>query len=140
MSTNGRNELTVITKAKNLCSYVLTVTDKSPKKFRFTLVAKLQNNALDALESLFLANEIFVGDKDKRRIEYHPDTGKVIRRLRTSNKRRFKRRLKKFQQQYSQGEIIADKIKQSLASYNGHLKHGHIWKLKKKVYGKLNLT
>ena len=73
MSTNGRNELTVITKAKNLCSYVLTVTDKSPKKFRFTLVAKLQNNALDALESLFLANEIFVGDKDKRRIEMRQD-------------------------------------------------------------------
>ena len=73
MSTNGRNELTVITKAKNLCSYVLTVTDKSPKKFRFILVAKLQNNALDALESLFLANEIFVGDKDKRRIEMRQD-------------------------------------------------------------------
>ena len=73
MGTKDRNELTVITKAKNLCSYVLTVTDKSPKKFRFTLVAKLQNNALDALESLFLANEVFVGDKDKKRIEMRQD-------------------------------------------------------------------
>jgi len=66
---------------------------------------------------------------------YHKDTGKVIRRLRTSNKRRFKQRLKKFQKLYSQGDITADKIKMSLASYNGHLKHGHTWKLKKKVYG-----
>ena len=73
MSIKDRNELTVITKAKNLCSYVLTVTDKSPKKFRFTLVAKLQNNALDVLESLFLANEVFVGDKDKKRIEMRQD-------------------------------------------------------------------
>ena len=71
---------------------------------------------------------------------YLTDTGKVIRRLRTSNKRRFKRRLKKFQKQYGRGEITADKIKQSLASYNGHLKHGHTWKLKKKVYGKFVLT
>ena len=37
------NELAVITKAKDLCDYVLTVTDRSPKKFRFTLVIRLQN-------------------------------------------------------------------------------------------------
>ena len=71
---------------------------------------------------------------------YLTDTGKVIRRLRTSNKRRFKRRLKKFQKLYSQGDITADRIKMSLASYNGHLKHGHTWKLKQKVYGKFVLT
>lgn len=29
-------ELAVITKAKDLCNYIITVTDKSPKKFRFT--------------------------------------------------------------------------------------------------------
>ena len=68
------------------------------------------------------------------------DTGKVIRRLRTSNKRRFKQRLKKFQKLYSQGDITTDKIKMSRASYNGHLRHGHTWKLKKKAYGKFVLT
>ena len=71
---------------------------------------------------------------------YLTDTGKVIRRLRTSNKRRFKQRLKKFQKLYSQGDITTDKIKMSLASYNGHLRHGHTWKLKKKAYGKFVLT
>ncbi len=88
-------------------------------------------------------NELLVITKGVDYVGWHfylTDTGKVIRRLRTSNKRRFKRRLKKFQKQYSQGEIIADKIKQSLANYYGHLKHGHTWKLKKKVYGKLVLT
>ena len=73
MNTKDRNELTVITKTKNLCSYVLTVTDRSPKKFRFTLIAKLQNNALDALESLFLANELYVADQDISRIEKRQD-------------------------------------------------------------------
>lgn len=206
-----QSELAVITKAKDLCSYVMTVTDKSPKRFRFTLVAKLQNYALDIIENLYRANEVFVkaGDREKaqQRIDfqhqaltelkllgymddlillhedkehlkaclaeirafaqdrlklefnektqifpvsegvdylgwrfYLTDTGKVIRRLRTSNKRRFKRRLKAFQEKYRSGEMDHDAIKRSLASYNGHLKHGHTWKLKTKVYGNFVLT
>lgn len=62
-----QSELTVVTKAKDLCSYIMTVTDKSPKRFRFTLVAKLQGYALNTIESLYRANEIFVrqGDMEK---------------------------------------------------------------------------
>ena len=71
---------------------------------------------------------------------YLTDTGKVIRRLRTSNKRRFKRGLKAFQEKYRSGEMDYDAIKRSLASYNGHLKHGHTWKLKTKIYGGFVLT
>ena len=71
---------------------------------------------------------------------YLTDTGKVIRRLRTSNKRRFKRRLKAFQEKYRSGEMDFDVIKRSLASYDGHLQHGHTWKLKTKVYGNFVLT
>lgn len=54
-----QSELTVITKAKELCSYVLTVTEKSPKRFRFTLVAKLQGYALEGVECLYRANEVY---------------------------------------------------------------------------------
>lgn len=71
---------------------------------------------------------------------YLTDTGKVIRRLRTSNKRRFKRRLKAFQEKYRNGEMELADISRSLASYNGHLSHGHTWKLKENVYGKFVLT
>lgn len=71
---------------------------------------------------------------------YLTDTGKVIRRLRTSNKRRFKRRLKAFQEKYRSGEMDYDAIKRSLSSYDGHLQHGHTWKLKTKVYGNFVLT
>ena len=45
----AKSELSVITKAKDLCSYIMTVTDKSPKRFRFTLVSRLQNYALDVI-------------------------------------------------------------------------------------------
>lgn len=42
----------------------MTVTDKSPKRFRFTLVSRLQNYALDVIENLIMANETFVGAGD----------------------------------------------------------------------------
>ena len=56
------SELSVITKAKELCNYVLTVTDKSPKKFRYTLVSRLQNYSIVIIESLLTANEIRASD------------------------------------------------------------------------------
>jgi hypothetical protein len=62
----AKNELSVITKAKDLCSYIMTVTDKSPKCFRFTLVSRLQNYALDVIENLIMANETFVSAGDMR--------------------------------------------------------------------------
>ena len=70
----AKNELSVITKAKDLCSCIMTVTDKSPKRFRFTLVSRLQNYALDVIENLIMANETFVAAGDmhsgKQRMSY----------------------------------------------------------------------
>lgn len=51
-----KNELFVMTKAKDLAKYIFTITEKSPKKFRFTLVARLQNFILDIIQSIHLAN------------------------------------------------------------------------------------
>ena len=59
-----QSELTVITKAKDLCSYVMTVTQKSPKQFRFTFVSRLQNSALSAIENLFRTNDVFASKTD----------------------------------------------------------------------------
>lgn len=59
-----QSELTVITKAKDLCSYVMTVTQKSPKHFRYTFVNKLQNLALSVIENLFRANDVYVSKQD----------------------------------------------------------------------------
>ena len=64
-----QSELTVITKVKDLCSYIMTVTQKSPKQFRFTFVSRLQNLSLSVVENLFRANEVYVakGDVEARR-------------------------------------------------------------------------
>ena len=71
---------------------------------------------------------------------YLTDSGKVIRRLRTNNKRRFKRRLKAFRERYRSGDTELEDIKRSLASYMGHLKHGHTYRLKEKVFNSFVLT
>ena len=54
------SELMVITKAKDLCSYVFMITNSSPKRFRFTFVSRMQNLALEIAERLFRANEEFL--------------------------------------------------------------------------------
>ncbi len=56
------SELLVIVKAKDLGNYIFTVTDKSPKKFRFSLISRLQNLALSMIENLYRANMVFVKD------------------------------------------------------------------------------
>lgn len=69
-----QSELTVITKAKDLCAYIMTVTQRSPKQFRFTFVSRLQNLALSVIENLFRANDVFVSRQDviaqKERVGY----------------------------------------------------------------------
>jgi hypothetical protein len=71
---------------------------------------------------------------------YLTDTGKVIKRLRTLNKRRWKRRLKKFKEDYRNGDRSFEDIKRSVVSYRGHLRHGHTYKLQKKVMSGFTLT
>lgn len=74
MPITHKSELSVIVKAKELCSYIMTVTDKSPKRFRFTLTSRLQNYALGAIEAMYRANELFVGagerEKTVLRLDY----------------------------------------------------------------------
>jgi hypothetical protein len=53
-----KSQLYVLVKAKELTKYLITVTERSPKKFRFTLVNRLQNYALDTIESILKANSL----------------------------------------------------------------------------------
>lgn len=64
-----QSELTVITHAKDLCRYILTVTEKSPKRFRFTLVSRLQNLTFDCLEEIYRANEVYMGGHSQSAVQ-----------------------------------------------------------------------
>lgn len=57
---HSQSELQVITHAKNLLNYVMTITQKSPKQFRFSLVGRMQEYVLNIVEELYYANDIFV--------------------------------------------------------------------------------
>lgn len=61
MPKTKKSDLYVVTKVKELSKYVITVTEKSHKKFRFTLVTRLQNYCLDVIENLVLANMLPAG-------------------------------------------------------------------------------
>ena len=69
MASNANLELRVVTAAKNLCSYVLTVTNKTPKSFRFTLVSRVQNLSLDIVENIYKADKFFVQSEGSRRVQ-----------------------------------------------------------------------
>ena len=64
LNTGYKSEPAVIVKAKELCSYIITVTQKSPKQFRFTFVSRLQNLALDVIEKIYFANEVYIKKGD----------------------------------------------------------------------------
>jgi hypothetical protein len=69
----SKNELTIVMKAKDLCTYIVTTTQKSPKQFRFTFVGRLQNLAMDVIENIYRANETFVAKGNQAALEKRLD-------------------------------------------------------------------
>lgn len=69
MTVYKKHQLYVMTKAKDLAKYIITITEKSPKKFRYTLVARLQNHILDIIENLHLANSYERGSKERLELQ-----------------------------------------------------------------------
>lgn len=66
----GNKDLQVTQKAKELCDYIFLISERMPKKTRFTLTVRLQNMALDVISYIYTANEVFIrNEKDRERIE-----------------------------------------------------------------------
>ncbi|MGB5595196.1 MAG: RNA-directed DNA polymerase [Crocosphaera sp.] len=65
-----------------------------------------------------------------------PDNIKV----RNQNLTRARKRLKKLQKNYAQGNIDIQDIKRSLNSWSAHLKHGDTWRLRKQIFDSLVFT
>lgn len=58
-------------------------------------------------------------------------------RVRAENLRRAKRRLRKLQTDYAQGNIDLNQVSQSITSWIAHLEHGDTWELRKKIFNSL---
>lgn len=68
----GNTELKVILKAKDLAEHTLRVTsncNRYPKKYRFSLVDKMQIKSMDIYESLMEANRTDLKDYKRDRSE-----------------------------------------------------------------------
>jgi hypothetical protein len=59
------SELKVITECKRLNEYVFHVTEKSPRKYRYSLVERMDNLCLDVISLLYGANDIRLGEKGR---------------------------------------------------------------------------
>lgn len=68
----AENDLKVILKAKELATHTLRVTSNAnryPKKFRFSLVDKMQNKSIEIYEMLFEANRTDIKAYKRDRLE-----------------------------------------------------------------------
>lgn len=63
-----KSELSIITEAKKLVTYILTITEKSDKKYRHTFVRKLHEISIEIVELLIYAN--YTEITDSKRKEY----------------------------------------------------------------------
>ncbi len=61
-------------------------------------------------------------------------------RVRNSNLHRARKRLNQLQKEYAQGKIDLQEIKQSLNSWEAHLKHGDTWRLRQQIFSSLVFT
>jgi hypothetical protein len=55
-----QSEMAVFTRAKELSKAIFVVTQDAPKKFRFSLVSRLQDTSLAVVGHLYRANEVFM--------------------------------------------------------------------------------
>ena len=64
---------------------------------------------------------------------YLTETGKVVRKLRPSNKRRLKRRMRKLRAQIAEGEVTQEQAQRIIVGIDGHLRQGDTGALRRRV-------
>lgn len=60
-----KSDLYIITVAKKLVDYVFEVEEKSPKKFRGSLITKMDSTCLDLIELLYQSNALNLHDANR---------------------------------------------------------------------------
>ena len=60
-----KSELKIITNSKKLASYIILITESSPKKYRYLYIDKMHECILFIIEYLYKANDTILGDKQR---------------------------------------------------------------------------
>ena len=64
-----QNKFDVLVSARELLKYVIQVTHKSPKEYRFSLVSNIHKNAFEVLENIIHANDIYLTKNNLKEFE-----------------------------------------------------------------------
>lgn len=88
VSQRGPGKYDSLQAAKELAGYTLRITNNEknfPKRYRFTIVAKIQDRAMDILDKLIMANEIYPNNRTEfeRRTLYQKEARAGCRALMT---------------------------------------------------------
>lgn len=60
------SDLIIITKTKNLITYIMTITEKSPVKFRYSFVTKIHNLLIEIIENIYISNDMPLGFEQRK--------------------------------------------------------------------------
>ena len=107
-------EMAVFTHAKKLSEYIFVITEKSPKKLRWSIVSRLQNASVEIVENLYRANY----ERETTRIEYQKSAAVGLRILDFYSETARKKRAITIRQT----EIIARQISETTRLLNGWVK------------------
>ncbi|MDE7084625.1 MAG: four helix bundle protein [Clostridia bacterium] len=108
-------EMAVFTHAKKLSEYIFVITEKSPKKLRWSIISRLQNTSVEIVENLYRAN--FERD-DLTRIEYQKSAAVGLKILDFYSETARKKQAITIRQT----EIIARQISETTRLLNGWVK------------------
>lgn len=108
-------EMAVFTHAKKLSEYIFVITEKSPKKLRWSIISRLQNASVEIVENLYRAN--FERD-DTARIEYQKSAAVGLKILDFYSETARKKQAITIRQT----EIIARQISETTRLLNGWVK------------------
>lgn len=73
------NDLMVITIVKKLTAYIITITEKSPAKFRGVFINRMQNTSLEVLELLLQANFIKLESVENKKLREEYQKNAIVK-------------------------------------------------------------
>lgn len=75
------SKFNILNKAETVMAYVLTITNKSPKKLRCDIIPNLRNTASLVLEDIIRANICDIKDNHENRKSYQQEAKVMLRVL-----------------------------------------------------------
>lgn len=161
------NDLQVIVKAKELAVHSFKLTsncNRYPKKYRHSLVDRIQVKSLDIYDTLMEANRIHCLEvitayldtlgltlNGKTQIfplkngvsylgfhTYVTEDGKAIRRLKNQNKRNARRKYTRMARMVADGRLSEEVFKASYGAWKNHISHGNCFRLGQATDRKIN--